>query len=67
MVCENGTMIFSPGLFTGELIVMVEASHRSILMVMNTSDPDVTYMISVFTELVQKSFPQYIFNQNVIK
>jgi hypothetical protein len=63
-VCENGTVIQCPGLFARELIVMIEHSRKSILTVMNASDPNTEYATSVFNELVQTSFSNCILNYN---
>lgn len=60
MVCQNGAVISCPGLFEGELIVMLEPSSKSILFVMNASDPDVEYCSSSFNVLTAKDFTQCI-------
>ena len=60
MVYENGAVVYCPGLFSGELVMMIESSRRSILMVMNATDPDMAYVILVFNELVRNSFTQCI-------
>eukprot|EP00026_Physarum_polycephalum_P001439 Phypoly_transcript_01440.p1 GENE.Phypoly_transcript_01440~~Phypoly_transcript_01440.p1 ORF type:complete len:1130 (-),score=207.03 Phypoly_transcript_01440:9-3374(-) len=59
MVCENGAIIRCPGLFAGEMIVMTEFSHKTLIIAMNASDPDTDYAVAVFNELVQNSFAQY--------
>jgi len=62
MVCENGAIICCPGLFAGEVIIMCEISHRSLIIAMNASNPDIEYIVFIFLELVQKSFTQCIIN-----
>lgn len=57
---ENGAIIRCPGLFAGEIIVMVEDSRKSIVIAMLASSPDTEYVISVIQELIQGHFPQYI-------
>ena len=59
-MCENGSVICCPGLFSGELIVMNSISHREITIAMNASYPDTEYAVSVFYELVKVSFSQCI-------
>ena len=62
MVCENGAVIYCPGLFAGEMIVVIEPTGKSIVVVMNASDPDIGYCTSTFNNLVQQSFTQCIFD-----
>jgi hypothetical protein len=61
MVCKNGAIIMSPGLFDGELVVVMEPSCKSIIAAMNVSYPDTKQIVSVFYDLVQKSFLQCIY------
>lgn len=58
MVCANGAIIRCPGLFDGEMIVMVESSSRAIVVAMNATDPNTWHAVSVFNKLVQKNFAQ---------
>lgn len=59
-VCENGAIIQCPGLFEGEMIVMVEYSLKSIVVAMNATDPDTEYAMSVLRLLINDKFPQCI-------
>jgi hypothetical protein len=59
-MCKNGAVIHCPGLFAGELIVMIEHSCKSIIIIMNASDPSTEYATAVFHELVQKNFSHCI-------
>jgi len=59
-VYQNGAVIRCPGLFQGEMIVMIESSKKSIMFVMMAPDPDLEYAVSVFHHLVQSNFTQYI-------
>lgn len=59
-VYENGAIIRCPGLFAGEILVMVEQSRTSIVIAMLASDPDIEYAVSVFRDLIQDNFPQCI-------
>lgn len=58
LVCENGAIIRCPGLFEGELIVMVEHTRRSIVVAMNATYPDLDDTTSAFRRLIQDKFPQ---------
>lgn len=62
-VCQNGAIIQSPGLFVGEMIVMLEHSHKSIAIAMNATDPDTEYAMAVVRSLIKVNFPQCIFMQ----
>jgi hypothetical protein len=60
LLCENGAVIHCPGLFEGELLVLLAHSRKSIIIAMNASDPDTEYAVSAFHNLIQKDFSQCI-------
>lgn len=59
-VCANGAIVRCPGLFNGEMIVMVEHSHQSIIIAMNVAQIDIEDAVSTFRRLIAH-YPQCIF------
>eukprot|EP00026_Physarum_polycephalum_P000711 Phypoly_transcript_00712.p1 GENE.Phypoly_transcript_00712~~Phypoly_transcript_00712.p1 ORF type:complete len:920 (-),score=65.02 Phypoly_transcript_00712:1306-4065(-) len=59
-VCQNGMLIQCAGLFHGQLIVMIDLTNQHLVFAMMASRPDYEYITSVFNELLQMSYPQYI-------
>lgn len=59
-MAENGAIIQCPGLFFGEMLIMLDTYQQSIIVAMSASDFGTEYAISVFNSLVQKEFHQCI-------
>lgn len=57
---SNRIIFRCPGLFNGEVIVMVDASNKIITMVLMATKPNVEWFISIFQKLCQMSFNQCI-------
>lgn len=57
---QNGAVVKCPGLFAGEVIANLDASHRVITFTMMATNPDLNCFSSVFSELVSLSFIQCI-------
>ena len=59
-MCENGAVIYCPGLFDGELLITTDTARSSLIMAMNARDPAIEYITEVFTDLVQTHFTHCI-------
>ncbi len=59
-VYQNGIVVRCPGLFQGEVLVMLENNKRSLLFVMMVTNPDLGFLLDIFQSLVQRNFPQCI-------
>ncbi len=60
-VSQNGMIVTCPGLFTGEIIVVIATDHRSIFIILKSTSPSLDIATSVFRKLVSEQFPQCIF------
>lgn len=59
-VYQNGIVARCPGLFQGEVLVMLEDNKASLIFVMMVTIPDLECLVGVFQSLVQRNFPQCI-------
>lgn len=69
VVRANGIVVRCPGLFQGEVIILVNESHKSIVVALMALKGDVDIFKKCFTELCQNKFIQCIFNiwvENII-
>ncbi len=58
-VYQNGIAVKCPGLFQGEVLVMIEDNKKSLIFAMLATSPDLECMLGAYRSLVQ-SFPQCI-------
>ncbi len=65
-VAQNGVKVDCPGLFYGELIVLMEKSHQSIVFAMKSTTPDLERFESLFQSLVTNHFVQCITDSYLI-
>ncbi len=56
-------ILMCPGLFAGELIVLLDSDHKTIKCIMKSTNPDLFICKSTFNELVTQYFAQCIFFQ----
>lgn len=62
VVHANGIVVCCPGLFDGQVIMLLEDGSKSIVFVMMASKPDSDLFITILTHLCKTSFPQCIYN-----
>ncbi len=60
-ISKNGIKVSCPGLFSGELIVLFENSHQSMLVAMKSTAQNFEPFKSVFQALVNSHYQQCIF------
>ena len=60
LVRANGIVVRCPGLFKGELIMILDNSQKSIFIAMMASKPDIEVISLAFKKLCNESFVQCI-------
>jgi len=58
-VYSNGSVMRSPSLINGEIIVAMDDNARMISVMMKAAAPDLSFFCSVFDALTSKEFMQY--------
>lgn len=56
----NGIVFRCPGLFKGEVIIVVDETHKFIVIAMMATNATLEPIISCFRDLCKHSFPQCI-------
>ncbi len=59
-VAQNGVKLICPGMFAGEVIIMMNKNHKSIVVAMKSTNPDLDLFESLFQNLVTNHFAQCI-------
>ena len=57
---DSKVSLMGPGMFAGELIVLMDSAHKTIKFIMKSTNPDLFICKSTFTGLVTQYFAQCI-------